>query len=200
MAIFGIDILTVGKRRVEALLKKARGGIDAIFKPPKSDPRSIPKQVLKMQQERFEKSGTNARAQKDPDRVGWNPGLNKSSRRTKNKDRSQLLVDTGKLQKAIHIARDSFRSMLVSDTGYAVIGVRHVQNRQDAARSDRTSQGGSTRGSVYVTKYTDEYGNLHQKGLGGMPKRTFLGIGTEDSREIEDSMKSTFDRFVGRFA
>lgn len=197
--LFGVDIKAIGAKKVSALLKRARDGIDNIFKPPKHDPRSIPKQVLKMQQDRFAKKGTNVRAQKDPDRKGWKRPLSKNTRRKENKDRNQILTDTDKLRKAVFIARDVMQSMLVGNTGHALIGVRHAQNRQVAAGSKTNKKGGAEKGTVYATKFTDEYGNLHQKGLGGMPKRTFIGVGKEDAKEIEDGMKSKFDRFIGRF-
>ena len=188
-----------GEKQIVSLLKRAQKGVDSIFKAPPSDPRGLTKTVLRMQQERFDKSG-NVRAQKDPDRKKWK-GLTKNSRRKKNKDRSQLLTDTGKLRKAIFVARDELQTALVVGTGYALVGVRHNQNRQVSAGSNTTKTGSAKKGTVYATKFTDEYGYLHQHGYpeGNLPKRAFLGIGAEDAKEIEYGMKSKFDRFLGRF-
>ena len=189
-----------GEKQVASLLKRAQKGVDSIFKAPPSDPRGITKTVLRMQQERFDKSG-NVRAQKDPDRKQWKKPLSKNTRRRKNKDRNQVLTDTGKLRKAIFIARDELQTALVVGTGYALVGVRHNQNRQIAAGSKTTKTGAAKKGTVYATKFTDEYGYLHQNGYpgGNLPKRPFLGIGREDAKEIEYGMKSKFDRFIGRF-
>lgn len=195
-SIFGINI--VGSKRVSALLRKARAGVKGIFATPETSPDHIPKKVLKMQQERFEKSG-NVRAQKDPDRNRWKSPLSKKTTRRKNQDRGKLLTDTGKLRNSIIIARDTFNSMLVKDTGYAVIGVRRVQNRQVSAGSSTDRIGGATKGTRFNVRYTDEYGLYNQEGTAHTPKRAFLGVGDLDAKEIEDSMKSQFDRFVGRF-
>lgn len=152
--------------------------------------KEISKKILKMQQDRFGTTGP--RAQRDPEGIPW-AKLSKNTKRRKNKNPNQKLVDTSKLRNSIVIARDNLKSALRVGTGHAEIAVRHVQNRQI-----------SKSGKVNV-RYTDDYGARLQEGFtsswgGEAPPRPFLGVGKGDAREIEKYMTETLNRFFVNFS
>lgn len=80
--------------------------------------------ILQVHKDRFDPKGRNRFAQFDPDKRPWVPITPYTlSRRKKNKNARQALVDSGALRDAIVIVRDNLKSALTVGTGRASVGI-----------------------------------------------------------------------------
>lgn len=110
-------------------------------------------------------------AEKDPQGVRW-PALKPSTR-----PGAQILLRSGTLYRAIAVMNGDSGSSLQSATGLGFrIGVLHHANN-DA--------------------YADEYGAIHQFGL-GITKRRFLGIGPADVKAVDALLRREIKNFLAR--
>jgi len=171
-----------GQQRLNRMLETSIDALGTVL-----DKNKITKMILRQTQDRFAPTGTNRNAQRSPVTGSFWAGLSDSTKRKKNKNRAQKLVDKDKLRKAIYIARDTLKTATSVNVGVADIGVRRVVNRQ------------IFKNGTVKNYYTDEYGGYHQEGTSKMPARAFLGVTRRDAAEVEVLMTATFNRFIANF-
>lgn len=156
-----VQIRIRGASRVRLLLSSLRGGVfESIARG------RIEKLLVRRWKDRFAPLGGNPRAQKDPVGKVWRR-LAQGTRRKRNLDRSQLLVETGALRNSIVVLQQGMGKALGRATGAASrIGV------------NPTAIGASGRP-------TQEYAAVHQGGTARTPQRSFLGVSRQDAKAVE---------------
>lgn len=155
-----IQVSIRGASRVRLLTASLRGGVFASIAQGR-----IEKLIVKRTKDRFAPLGANPRAQKDPVGKTWRR-LAEATRRKKNPDRTQVLVETASLRNAIVILQTGMGKALGRATGAASrIGV------------NPSALNGTTR--------VEEYAILHQAGSVRLPQRRFLGVSQEDAKAVE---------------
>jgi phage gpG-like protein len=134
----------------------------------------LEKFMLERTQQRFAPPGANPSAQKDPQGRPWAP-LSRKTKRKRNKNRTQKLVDTGQLYRSIMVVKKNMApDVLASPTG-----------------------GGFSIGVNPSSSYKSvKYAWTHQKGAYNwqgrrIPKRAFLGIGPEDVAAVREHIRRT---------
>jgi len=180
--LFTFTTEMTGQQRVEKMFAVSIEAFGAVL-----DKNKITKLILQNTQARFDPQGSNHHAQRSPLTGQFWAKLNDKTRRVKNKNKGHKLFDKGKLRSAIVVARDNLRNAFRSGTGAAEIAVIRKINRQ-------TNKNGAIR-----TKYTDVYGEVHQKGNSNTPARAFMGISKRDAAEVDVLMTATFNRFIANF-
>ncbi len=180
--LFNFKVRMTGQQRLALMIGTSLDAVGAVLAKNK-----ISSMIVRQAQDRFKPPGANRNAQRSPVTGQFWAGLSESTKRKKNRNRSQRLVDKDKLRRAIYIARDKLKDATSASTGSGIVSVRRMVNKQIYA--DGTVK----------NYYTDEYGAYHQSGTGKMPAREFMGVTRKDAAEVEILMTATFNRFVANF-
>ena len=156
-----------GKVRNSTKLKRKldgiKGGVVALLSKQK-----LEKFLIRRVHMRFAPRGANAQAQRSPDRTPW-PELKDKTKRKYNKNRNQVLTDSGDLMKAIQVVRSTMGSAasLASPTGAGFkIGIADPTQLKKA--------------------------RAHHYGIPGkLAPRRFLGISKADVTAVDSLIKRT---------
>lgn len=164
-----IQVSVRGAQRVRLLTSSIRGGIFASIAQGR-----IEKLIVKRTKDRFAPLGANPRAQKDPVGTTWRR-LAATTRRRKNSDRTQVLVETATLRNSIVILQKGMGKALGRATGAnSRVGV-----------NPSALQGG---------RRVEEYAIAHQAGTARVPQRRFLGVSQEDAKAVEGVIQRIMSR------
>ncbi len=150
-----------GVSRVRLLTTSLRGGVFASIAQGR-----IEKLIVKRTKDRFAPLGANPRAQKDPVGRTWRR-LAENTRRRRNRDRSQVLVETNALRNSIVILQKGMGKALGRPTG--------ADSRVGISPSALGSRG----------EPVSRYGAVHQAGSARVPQRRFLGVSQDDAKAVE---------------
>lgn len=156
-----INITVRGASRVRLLVNSIQNGVfESIAKG------RIEKLIVRRTKDRFAPLGANPRAQKDPVGRSW-ARLAASTRRRRNTDRSQVLVESTALVNSIVVLQQGMGKALGRATGAASrVGISPTA----LGRNGKT---------------VENYGIVHQAGTASTPQRRFLGVSQDDARAVE---------------
>ncbi len=156
-----INVTIRGVSKVRILLSSLSGGVaESIARG------RIEKLMVRRWKDRFAPIGANPRAQIDPVSKVW-ARLGASSTRSTNKDRSQVLVETGALRNSIVVLQQGMGKALGRGTG--------ASSRVGVSPTAIGERG----------KSVQEYAALHQAGAKSLPQRRFLGVSQADAKAVE---------------
>ncbi len=165
-----VQISIRGVSRVRQLLNSLENGIfESIAKG------RIERLIVKRTKDRFSPLGQNPRAQKDPVGGTWKR-LASATRRRKNPNRSQVLVETTALRESIVILQ---------------LGMGRALGRATGANS---RVGVSPTAVGERGKPVAEYAIVHQAGMGPIPQRRFLGVSQDDAKAVEAVIQRIMSR------
>jgi len=167
----GVQFAVTGASKVKKLLDNAGVAVNNILHRGQNRLEDF---ILKRTKARFGTPGSSPMAQKDPYGVAW-PPLSPKTKRKRNKNRSQKLVDTGQLYKSIMVIK---------------------KNMSTAALTSPTGGGFSIGVNPTFSGNSVKYAWTHQKGAFNwqgrrIPKRRFLGIGPEDVKAVREEIRRT---------
>jgi len=180
--LFKFTVKMTGQQRLAMMIDTSLDALGSVLAKDK-----ISKMIVRQAQDRFAPPGFNRNAQRSPVTGRFWAGLSKSTKRRKNSNRRQRLVDKDKLRRAIYVARDKLKDAASASVGVGIISVRRMVNKQIHADGSAKNY------------YTDVYGAYHQSGTGNMPAREFMGVTRRDAAEVEVLMTATFNRFIANF-
>lgn len=156
-----IQVSVRGASRVRLLLSSIQGGVfESIARG------RIEKLIVRRTKDRFAPLGANPRAQKDPVGKTW-ARLAAGTRRRKNTDRTQVLVESMALVNSIVVLQQGMGKALGRATG--------AESRVGISPTALGSRG----------ERVEQYGIVHQAGNARTPQRRFLGVSDEDAKAVE---------------